>query len=405
MERGSRHVHPSTRREFLAGTAGLAGMTPLARNTSAAPQENLPILPGYTPGVTGYWIPRGEHEKSLALFKKMLEAATDFSWLSRGDRVLLKLAMNSDLPYPKTTDPWLLDSMIRVLQKKGAKVVVGDSAGCGHVRWTPEEKKGSSRMLCDGLGLLTIINQNKATPVFFEENDYDSFLETSPTGTHHWKKPMRITSAVREVDHIIYLPRVSSHVLADFTGGLKIGVGFLREDSRLAFHEGAGDYAAMFEEINHVPEIEPKRRLVVSSGRSIASLGGPDLGPVATPDHGLFFASTDLLAHDLLSYAWVKWAREFMTSAEDHAKEGALMKGPTARNKGFLKTMWKLPDGHVTPDLVYFQAGDTGGIYDHPAMVNFMKRKGGRPARVHFEQLTVNPNGAVVEYLKKETNA
>ncbi len=32
---------------------------------------------------------------------------------------------------------------------------------------------------------------------------------------------------------------VSSHVLADFTGGLKIGVGFLREDSRLAFHSVA----------------------------------------------------------------------------------------------------------------------------------------------------------------------
>jgi hypothetical protein len=38
-----------------------------------------------------------------------------------------------------------------------------------------------------------------------------------------------------------------------------------------------------------------------------------DAGSIATPDHGLFFASTDLLAHDLLAYAWVKWAREFIT--------------------------------------------------------------------------------------------
>jgi hypothetical protein len=190
--------------------------------------------------------------------------------------------------------------------------------------------------------------------------------------------------------------------LADFTGGLKIGVGFLREDSRLAFHEGAANFAPMFEEINQVPEIAPKIRLCVSSGRSVGSLLGPDLGPVTTPDYGLFFATSDLLAHDLLSYSWVKWNREYMTSPEDHIKDGILTRARAERNKGFLKTNWKLPDGHVTPDLVFFQAGTTGGIYDHPAIVNFMKRKGGRPEAVNFEQLTKNPVQAVSNYLIRE---
>lgn len=406
MEKQSMQAHGITRRGFLVGTAGLAGMALLSRGGFARAQEkSLPVLSGYSPRVAGYWVPKGEHEKSFALAKKMVEAATDFSWLSRGDRVLLKLSMNSGLEYPRTTDPWLLDSMIRILQQKGAKVLVGDSSGCGHVRWTPAEKKGSSKALCDKAGLLKIIEQNGATTVFFEEKDYDSFLETSPSGAHHWKKPIRITSAVKETDHIIYLPRVSSHVLADFSGGLKIGVGFLREDSRLAFHSSGADFVPMFEEINHVPEIEPKIRLVVSSARAITSVFGPDVGPVATPDQGLFFASTDLLAHDLLSYALVKWSREFMTSAEDHAKDGAVTKGRAGRNKNFLKNNWKLPEGTEIADLVYFQAGDNGTIYDHPAMVSFMKRKGGRPEKIVFEQLTSNPNTAVVNYLKKEIKA
>jgi LPS sulfotransferase NodH len=38
-------------------------------------------------------------------------------------------------------------------------------------------------------------------------------------------------------------------------------------------------------------------------------------------------------------------------------------------------------------------------------MVNFMKRKGGRPAKINFEQLTANPNAAVVDYLKREIKA
>jgi uncharacterized protein (DUF362 family) len=393
----------SSRREFIVGTAGLAGAALLPRTASAA--QDISVLPGYAPKVTGYWVGKGDHEKSLALARKMIDATTDFSWLSRGDRVLVKLALNSGNPYPRTTDPWLLDAVIRILNEKGARVVVGDSAGCGHVRWTPTEKKGSSRALCQNAGLLPIIDQHGAAAVFFEEQDYDSFLETAPSGAGHWTKPMRIASVVKDVEHIVYLPRVSSHVLADFTAGLKVGIGFLREDSRLAAHSGGGDYAAMFEEVNHVPEIEGKVRLVVSSGRMVPTLIGPDVGPVATPDHGLFFASTDLLAHDLLAYAWVKWAREFMTSPDEHAKDGAVAKAGAARNKGFLKTMWKLPDDAAIPDLVYFQAGDTGTIYDHPVMVSFMKRKGGRPEKVHFEELTLNPSPAVADYLKREIRA
>ena len=405
MEKRSMNRHGLTRREFLVGTAGIAGTVLLSHSPLAWGQATMPVLSGYTPGITGYWVPKGEHEKSFALVKRMVDAVTNFSWLSRGDLVLIKLSMNSGSEYPMNSDPWLLDSMIRILQEKGAKVVVGDSSGCSSVRWTPTEKKGSSKALCEKAGLLKVINQHGATPVFFEEMDYDSFPETVPSGAHHWKKPMRITSIVKEADHIVYLPRVSSHVLADYTGALKIGVGFLREDSRLAFHSAGANYNAMYEEINHVPEIESKVRLAVSSARKITSVFGPTLGPVVTPDHGLFFASTDLLSHDLLGYALVKWAREFMTSAEEHAKDGAMTKRRAAQNKAFLKNNWKLPENTDIPDLVYFQPGETGTIYDHPAIVNFMKRKGGRPAKINFEQLTANPNGAVVDYLRREIKA
>jgi len=43
--------------------------------------------------------------------------------------------------------------------------------------------------------------------------------------------------------------------------------------------------------------------------------------------------------------------------------------------------------------------------YEHPAMVNFMKRKGGRPVMINFGQLTAHPNDAVVNYLKREIKA
>ncbi len=395
-------VKTPTRKDFPIGTEALACLPPPPPKVFAEPPDPLQASPGYKPAVTAAWLARGEHEKSYVLFKKMVEASSDFKWLSRGDRVLLKLAMNSGIAFPRTTDPWLLHSMIQVLKEKGAKVVVGDSSGCIDVRWTATEKKGSSRALCETLGLLKIINGDGATPVFFEESGYDSFLETRPAGTHHWKGPIRIGAAVAQVDHIIYLPRISAHVLADFTGGMKIGVGFLREDSRLAFHKGGGDFCYMYEEINQVPEIASRLRMVVSSGRSVTSLLGPDLGPVVTPEYGLILASTDLLAHDLLAYSWLKWNREYMTSAENHLKEGVVTRARAERNKGFLKNNWKLPENDVVPNLEYFQPGVTGDIYDHPAIVNFMKRKGGQPEKINLDLLNPHPKPWVVKYLKHE---
>jgi hypothetical protein len=52
------------------------------------------------------WVAKGAHKNAYTLYKNTVEAATDFSWLSKGDRVLIKVALNSGSPYPATTDPW-----------------------------------------------------------------------------------------------------------------------------------------------------------------------------------------------------------------------------------------------------------------------------------------------------------
>ena len=93
MGKGRMHPHDVARRKLMIGGARAAGMALLPRSGPAA-QDGLPVLSGYTPKVTRYWIPKGEHEQSFGLTKKMMEATTDFAWLSRRDRVLVKLALN-----------------------------------------------------------------------------------------------------------------------------------------------------------------------------------------------------------------------------------------------------------------------------------------------------------------------
>ena len=388
-----------SRRDFLKFTGAAAGaaMLPACAHSMKTFDSELGALPvhkTWTPHAASAWIPKGEHADAYDVFKKTIEASTDFSWLSKGDSVLIKLALNSRNPYPATTDPWALAFLVRVLREKGAgRITAGDSSGVETVHWTKENQKGSSRECCKQAGLLDVIGQNSADAVFFEEPGYDAFVPLYPAGFHHWKQPLWVTSAVNEADHIIYLARVSSHILGDITSGMKIGVGFLREDSRKAFHRGGESFYAMYEEINQIPPISSKLRLVVSSGRKVLATFGPDNGHVTEPVQGLIISSEDLFAHEALAYAWLLYNREFETGFFDVGITGRLTRIRSFINKGFVWHTWEDAGFHQTPKIPLFIAGN---IYAHPSMMNFIKRKGGRPAHIDWEQVNAPADSEIM---------
>ena len=137
------------RRTFLGLSAGLVSSAMLpspakpATEIVESPSAALPVLPGYAPIVSSAWIPRGTHDKALDLVRQTLDGATDFSWLAKGDRILVKLALNSGNEFPATSDPWLLKPLITILQEKGAgEILVGDQSGVADVHWTRDKKRG-----------------------------------------------------------------------------------------------------------------------------------------------------------------------------------------------------------------------------------------------------------------------
>jgi uncharacterized protein (DUF362 family) len=391
------------RREFLGASAAFACTAMLPSGATASedtesPSKDLPFLKGYQPGVSCAWVRKGQHEKSPGLISDILESTTDFSWLSRGDKILIKLALNSGNEYPATSDPWVLAQVVRVLKSKGAgEVLVGDQSGVEAVKWKKDSKRGSSRKLCQSAGLLPVIEVSGATPVFFEEAGYDSYIQTSPTGTHHWENPIWISSIVNQVDHIILMPRVSSHIMGELTSGLKLSVGFLREDSRRDFHSGGENFFAMYEEIAQVPEIRSKLRMTITSGRKVLTTIGPDFGDVAEPEYGLVFASEDLLANEIFSYAWLTWNREFETSFFAKATKGNVSRLGSFVNKRFVEKFWPVED----VDIADFQVFRPGNMYDHPAIMNFMKRKGGKPERIRWKQVNGIPDKSISEYMNQ----
>lgn len=395
-----------TRRKFLGYSAAVAATAPFyscseSKPTGSISMEKSRLKPkkGYKPKVTSAWIKSSEYKNKEKLLREVIEDATDFSWLKKGDSVLLKLALNSGNQFPATTDPWLLSVVIRLLKEKGAgRIIAGDKSGVEYVRQFKDFKEGSSRKLCDSSGLLKVIEESAATPDFFEEKSFDSYFKGSPEITSHWKEPIWITSVVKEVDHVIYLPRISSHIMGDITCGMKIGVGFLRDDSRLAFHRGGSKFYQMYEEINDVPEIKSRLRLTVTSGRKLFTTIGPDMGHLSEPDYGLVMASEDIAANELLSYAWLKWNREFNTSPFKKSTTGQITKLRSFINKIFVRLKFKFEDDKKTPPLEFFQAGD---IYNHPAILNYFEKRGGSPEELVWRSLNRNPDSAVTDYIKR----
>lgn len=179
----------------------------------------------------------------------ILNFTNNFEWLFPGDIVLLKPALNSGDPYPSTTHPLALEVTSRLLADRGAIVVIGDQSGIGHVLHHPGGViKGKTR---DNYIHSGMMQKNATRFVSFEEEGWDEgFFHYSSPKTTSWKDGFYITNWVRKADHIISLPRVSTHSQAGATLGLKIMVGLIREDSRMVFHAN-GPYNGFIQRAAH----------------------------------------------------------------------------------------------------------------------------------------------------------
>src|SRR5208283_5494643 len=233
------------RRNFLKVAAGISvlAVCPSTRSfgVSQIPMKEKKLSPGSPAKVCLSGIKKGADEKEIKLaVRSSAEAATDFSWLSKGDTVFIKPAINSGNPYPATTSPIAIAAMVELLREKGAgRVIVGDMSGVQYVRFTPTSLSGSSRKLMEASGIANVVQAAGAELHFFEESGWDSFYEDVPAASTYWKRPLMMPNILREVQHIVLMPRCARHMLAGSTLGMKAAVGYWRHDTRLEYHRDA----------------------------------------------------------------------------------------------------------------------------------------------------------------------
>jgi uncharacterized protein (DUF362 family) len=311
------------RRDFIrysAVASGIAaGLCPLSSLSARIEPDPGPcVKPPLYPQSAGIskvfieGIPRNSGNASIrTALIDAADSATDFSWLSRGDSVLIKPVNNSGEKYPATTHPESIAFMVGLLRDRGAgRVIVSDMAGVQYLKLTKDGLRGSTRQLMKNNGIFQAASSAGAEMYFPEEYGWNAFFEDGPQKDTCWKSGIMVPKILNEVDHIILMPRTSRHVLAGCTLGLKAAVGYMRHDSRLEYHHDASTLFEKHVGINTVPAIKSRLRLILTTATKLFVTFGPDNGKVYVPETGLVIASTDLTAHDMVSLAWLEISRD-----------------------------------------------------------------------------------------------
>jgi len=385
-----------SRRAVLRGLgASVASLAFPLRLDAVTASDPPAVCEGYRPHVAAGWVPAGEPGAFERALRGVVDAATDFAWLAPGDRVLVKVASNSGSRFPATSSPAALFALARLLYARGAGTVwVGDQAGVHLVHHTRNERKGSTRALMQQNGLWQAAAAAGAVPLAFEEAGYDAYLAERVPGGGHWRDEVWIARAAAEADHVVYLPRVSHHTLAFATLGLKLGVGWLREDSRLELHRDADSFAEKFAQVNRLPAIADRLRLVVTDATAVQTTFGPDFGYVARPAAGLVLASTDLVAHEFVAHRWLAWTRvEATHGASAHWLLDGAYRQASLANRCLVQMVWGPREAARTRTLA---APRVRSPLDDPALAHACRARGGAPEALALEWVdrTPGPVGA-----------
>lgn len=308
MPRKSKGEIGMNRRQFLKVTAGASAM--IAGIGLAVPARGRAIPPPVcgkrTPVCLAGVGPKSSGAALRSAVREAAEAATDFAWLSRGDTVLIKIAQNSGLPYPMTTHPDAVAAVTALLKQKGARrVLVADMSGIEYVKLSPEGVVGSTRRMMQVSGTAKAAKEAGAELHAFEEAGWKGFYEDMPAAGSHWKRGLMLPNILKEVDHIVLMPRCGRHALAGSTLGLKAAVGYWRFDTRLELHRYGATFQEKVAEGNTVTTLLAKQRLVVTAADKLLVSFGPDQGHVYAPRNGLVIASESVAAHDMAALAWL----------------------------------------------------------------------------------------------------
>lgn len=213
----------------------------------------------------------------------ILKAVDEIGGFSRfiktGDVVLLKPNFNTADSYPASTDFEFLKVIVELVYDCGAKLVaIGESSTVTF----------NTRKIMERLKIFDLLNLDQPPRIYiFEEGDW--VKKEIPDGKYF--KSVEIPEILGRIDKLILLPCLKTHKQAQFTGALKLSVGFMKPFQRVPLH--LKNIQEKIAELNKI--IHPA--LIIMDARKCFIKGGPAKGELREPN--LILASDDRIAIDI----------------------------------------------------------------------------------------------------------
>lgn len=206
-------------------------------------------------------------------------------YITAGETVLIKPNYNTSDAPPASTAPDFLKAAVELCFEAGAcRVIVGESSTFSlndHALFT-------QKILCKCC--VYDLMKSEPAPEINIFDDHTWVTKSIPRG--NYLKKVSVPAIMDQVDKIILLPCCKTHFIAEFTGALKLIVGFMKPSERIKLHAS-----------NRVPEKVAemntiyKPDLIIMDARKCFINGGPAEGQVREP--GLVLASESRVAIDM----------------------------------------------------------------------------------------------------------
>lgn len=200
-------------------------------------------------------------------------------FIQKGDVVLLKPNFNTADPFPASTDFEFLKTIVELIYEREPKLVmIGESSTMSL----------NTKKIMERLKIFDLENLELPSRIYvFEE--WGWVKKQIPQGKY--LKSVSITEILERADKIILLPCLKTHKYAQFTGALKLAVGFMKPIERMKLH--------MFRLQEKIAELNTlfKTSLIIMDARKCFINRGPAEGEEREPN--LILASDDRVAIDV----------------------------------------------------------------------------------------------------------
>lgn len=302
-----------SRRDFLR-LLGSAGVGSLVALSAGRPLRLFAQEAGQVP-VALVAVAAGATARELEeAIQRAVLASDSLGWLEPGQTVLLKVASDTASPHPHSTHPAAIRAVGRLLKDhKAGKILVGDQGGLGEgIFHSAGFEMGRTGAFFEANGISQAARDIGARLVAFEKR---AFVRVKPNGLKLWKDGFRVPKLLGEVDHIVSLPRVSSHVLTGESSALENAVGFLSTADRLELYTDRKNLHARIAELQFA--LSPKLRLhVLAAVEKVPATGGPGWGHLQELGGSLVVSTPQVVAADAMGLALLKLARSKTPWAE-----------------------------------------------------------------------------------------